>query len=241
MLLFSFLIAASQGPIPGPSLLSICAVESGMNPFAVNENDGGGQPSIGLCQVNARNFNLYPQGLPFLPTDNLLLAGRFISTYCNRPTLKAVSRCYNQGPYRSLILEPLPDTYYHKVSECLITSCWSNLWLTRMDAGPVGPTKITGLNYRTLTGPTLSSLMPSTTLDLDLSAQGPYIRNGSINPFTGTAMCLGRISCLSRLPLSRPVTAGSAKRSMAQRITLYGMALSPNRKKRKTTTLNFNI
>ena len=46
---------AFEAEVPPDLLVSICTVESSLNPKAINRNDGGkGRHSIGLCQIQLR-------------------------------------------------------------------------------------------------------------------------------------------------------------------------------------------
>jgi soluble lytic murein transglycosylase-like protein len=113
--------AANQNNINPKLLYAVCQLESGLNAVAVNQDDGG-SPSYGLCQIKLETARIYNSKLTirklFDPEINANYAAKHLQTLLKRYHNEEYAVCsYNLG-YLKLNYEGKPWNrgYYKKVS-----------------------------------------------------------------------------------------------------------------------------
>jgi soluble lytic murein transglycosylase-like protein len=92
--------------LPKGLLSAVCFVESGHRPHVVHRDDGSGQDSIGLCQIQPRTARDMGFVGPISALDSPKINSRYAAAYLhyqlvryNGDVTKAVS-AYNLGTYR---------------------------------------------------------------------------------------------------------------------------------------------
>lgn len=127
MILSTIALISKQVGVNGLLLLSICSIESNLNPKAIHYFDGGDSHSIGLCQVKVGTAHFFDKRITekdlLDPKINARIAAKYLKKQLDRydgDVYKALA-AYNAGTYKpgkgSAYVSKVMKVYFAKQAE----------------------------------------------------------------------------------------------------------------------------